>query len=429
MEVHCCHAGTLRHDFDITPMGYILPEATASFKAARKQDSSALWIWKPLTGSCGRGIKVFDSQDESPETQKLLSKRAIVQRYVPSPLTINGYKFDMRIYVVVLSYEPLKVYIATEGLVRLATQKYSEDPSTLKDQTRHLTNYSVNKKSPLFVKHDGTESADNSQSSKWCLTELRAHFEKLGLDYDCMFDGIKDVVVKTLLAVEPQMRAEWTKALDSEGAGWLAQGAGGAHAASCFELYGFDILVDTQLKSWLLEVNIFPSLSSGSKLDKKIKTKLVADMLTLVGLQAPLASKDKHREVKRAKKTHSDVSGGDAQSILPPRTASPSERAKKAACLANCKTPLDAVNLFDETAWDLVMEAHDQDMRCGGLERIYPTSHSSKYVKFMGEESYSDVVLRRFHEAGGADKFWGSEARFANSLPAYVPQKISFCVS
>jgi len=244
-----------------------------------------------------------------------------------------------------------------------------------------------------------------------------------------MFDGIKDVVVKTLLAVEPQMRAEWTKALNSEGAGWLAQGAGGAHAASCFELYGFDILVDTQLKSWLLEVNIFPSLSSGSPLDKRIKTKLVADMLTLVGLQVPMASQDKHREVKRAKKSHVDVSGDDAQSILPPHTLSPSELAKKAACLAKCKTPLDAVKLFDETAWDLVMEAHDQDMRCGGLERIYPTSQSSKYVEFMGEESYSNVVLRRFYEAGGADKFWGSEARFANSLPAYVPQKISFQVS
>jgi len=93
---------------------------------------------------------------------------------------------------------------------------------------------------------------------------------------------------------------------------------------------------------------------------------------------------------------------------------------------ANCKTPLDAVDLFDETAWDLVMDAHDQDMRRGGLQRIYPTSQSSKYVKFMAEESYSNVVLRKFYEAGGADQFWGSAANITRSLPPYVPPKISF---
>jgi hypothetical protein len=411
-------------DYSITPIGYQLPEAGASFAAARRREPDALWIWKPLTGSCGRGIKVFSSQDESNEQRKLMAKPAIVQRYVPSPLLINGYKFDMRIYVVVISYEPLKVYISTEGLVRLATQKYTEDPTTLGDRTRHLTNYSVNKKSALFVKNTDTADADNSQSSKWSLTELRAHFESIGLDYDLMFDGIKDNVVKTLLAVEPQMRAEWTKSLNSEGAGWLASGPGGAHAASCFELYGFDILVDTKMKSWLLEVNIYPSLSSGSPLDKRIKTKLVADMLTLVGLKAPCPPQD--RAVKRAKKSHSLICAEDSSAKISLQNASASDLAKKAAHLANCKTPLDAVNSFDEMAWDLVLEAHDEDMRSGGLERIYPTSESAKYVPFMAEEAYSNVVLRKFYEAGGADQFWGSKATSSQSLPVYVPQKTCF---
>jgi len=417
-------------DFSITPIGFVLPEDASSLKAARRQEPDALWIWKPLTGSCGRGIKVFTSTEDSAAQHKLMRKPAIVQRYVPSPLTINGYKFDMRIYVVVVSYDPLQVYIDTEGLVRLATQKYSEDPSTLADRTRHLTNYTINKKSPLFVKNDDSDNIENTQSSKWSLTELQAHFAEIGLDYNDMFEGIKDVVIKTLLAVEPQMREEWTKALNSDGDGWLAHGPGGAHAASCFELYGFDILLDTQLKPWLLEVNIYPSLSSGSPLDKRIKTKLVADMLTLVGLKVPPASRDIHRDVKRAKISHSetDISGDEFRAQHTPlnASASASDLAAKAACLANCKTPLDAVDLFDETAWDLVMDAHDQDMRRGGLQRIYPTSQSSKYVKFMAEESYSNVVLRKFYEAGGADQFWGSAANITQSLPPYVPPKISF---
>lgn len=51
-------------------------------------------------------------------------------------------------------------------------------------------------------------------------------------------------------------------------------------------MYGFDILLDSKLKPWLLEVNISPSLSSSSPLDKKIKTMLICDTLNLVGVTA-----------------------------------------------------------------------------------------------------------------------------------------------
>mmetsp|Transcript_17365 Transcript_17365/g.16574 ORF Transcript_17365/g.16574 Transcript_17365/m.16574 type:complete len:95 (-) Transcript_17365:276-560(-) len=55
--------------------------------------------------------------------------------------------------------------------------------------------------------------------------------------------------------------------------------------STCFEIYGFDILLDHRLRPWLLEVNISPSLSSSSPLDKKIKTTLICDTMNLVGVQ------------------------------------------------------------------------------------------------------------------------------------------------
>lgn len=54
---------------------------------------------------------------------------------------------------------------------------------------------------------------------------------------------------------------------------------------TCFELYGFDVLIDKNLKPWLLEVNVLPSLSSSSPFDKIIKTMLICDVLTLVGIR------------------------------------------------------------------------------------------------------------------------------------------------
>lgn len=55
---------------------------------------------------------------------------------------------------------------------------------------------------------------------------------------------------------------------------------------NCFELFGFDILIDEKLKPWLLEVNLSPSLGCDTPLDMRLKSAMLADLLTLVGLPA-----------------------------------------------------------------------------------------------------------------------------------------------
>jgi tubulin polyglutamylase TTLL4 len=52
---------------------------------------------------------------------------------------------------------------------------------------------------------------------------------------------------------------------------------------ACFEIYGFDVIIDAKLRPWLLEVNVAPSLSSSSPYDKQVKTLLLCDTLHLVG--------------------------------------------------------------------------------------------------------------------------------------------------
>lgn len=56
------------------------------------------------------------------------------------------------------------------------------------------------------------------------------------------------------------------------------------HKGNYFELFGFDIILDSELKPWLLEVNVSPSLNSSSELDGKVKTALISDMMHLVGV-------------------------------------------------------------------------------------------------------------------------------------------------
>jgi tubulin polyglutamylase TTLL4 len=81
---------------------------------------------------------------------------------------------------------------------------------------------------------------------------------------------VKEVMIKTLISIEPHIYNATVRSTK--------------HRNTCFELFGFDILLDSKLKAWLLEVNISPSLSSSSPLDKKIKTVLICDTLNLVGI-------------------------------------------------------------------------------------------------------------------------------------------------
>ena len=50
----------------------------------------------------------------------------------------------------------------------------------------------------------------------------------------------------------------------------------------CFELYGYDILLDEKCKPWLIEINASPSLTTNSEGDKKLKKKLINDILEIV---------------------------------------------------------------------------------------------------------------------------------------------------
>lgn len=71
----------------------------------------------------------------------------VASEYINNPLLIDGYKFDLRVYVALTSINPLRIYIYEDGLARFATQKYScGGNGNLKQQKYvHLTNYSLNK--------------------------------------------------------------------------------------------------------------------------------------------------------------------------------------------------------------------------------------------------------------------------------------------
>ena len=77
---------------------------------------------------------------------------SVVQEYLAAPMLCDGLKFDLRLYVVVRSLQPLQVYLYREGMARFATSQYEPpDESNLRDVFMHLTNASLNKQHAEYV--------------------------------------------------------------------------------------------------------------------------------------------------------------------------------------------------------------------------------------------------------------------------------------
>jgi len=116
--------------YNFVPESFMLPneyikflqlfsEETHQQRHSNAGNTNSIWICKPADLSRGRKIFVFNDVAELNYDQQ-----NVVQRYVKDPLLIHGYKFDLRIYVLVTSFHPLTVYLYRNGLVRFSTEKY-----------------------------------------------------------------------------------------------------------------------------------------------------------------------------------------------------------------------------------------------------------------------------------------------------------------
>eukprot|EP00746_Dinoflagellata_sp_MGD_P010311 gnl/MRDRNA2_/MRDRNA2_121241_c0_seq1.p1 gnl/MRDRNA2_/MRDRNA2_121241_c0~~gnl/MRDRNA2_/MRDRNA2_121241_c0_seq1.p1 ORF type:complete len:665 (+),score=89.10 gnl/MRDRNA2_/MRDRNA2_121241_c0_seq1:131-2125(+) len=250
-----------RHAYDFVPESFVLPAQLDEFIEFAGRDKYT-WIVKPRSGGQGNGIfLITDPSDLPPKGQ------FVVSRYIDNPMLIQGLKFDLRIYVLVTSFRPLRVYVYREGLCRFATKAYSMKEEHLDDIYRHLTNYSQNKYASNFVENQ--DASKDNVGHKWSLSALNRHLRCINVNVNEMWSRIFDIIIKSLIAVQKPV-------CDGSGSGPALE--------NCFELFGFDVMVDDENKPWLLEVNHSPSMASESPLDWRVKTNVFADALNLVGL-------------------------------------------------------------------------------------------------------------------------------------------------
>ena len=199
-----------------------------------------------------------ESEDEIDEEKKkkkgnsmYISNSIILQKYLDNPLLYNKRKFDIRCYVLIDSN--LNVYFCREGHLKGSSEKYDlNNPNKF----IHITNYSFQKKSNKFEKYE----FGNEISYK----DFKLYLEKEKISLDNFDNLINDM--KYLIKIS--MNSVGKKLFKTEN-------------VLCFEIFGYDFIVDNNFKPWILEINDNPGLAISSPVIEKLVPRMLDDALRL----------------------------------------------------------------------------------------------------------------------------------------------------
>lgn len=209
----------------------------------------------PASGTSVRERISMDQQSVNVETY-------VVSRYIDNPYLIMGKKFDIRMYVLVTSFSPLVAWTYREGFARFSNQRFNLD--SIDNNIVHLTNVAIQKTAQDY---------DPEKGAKWSLQSLRnfiahKHGHKKSRE---VFNQMTRIVIRSLQSVKKSIISD----------------------KHCFELYGYDLLLDDKMKMWLVEVNASPSLTASSKDDYEMKFGLIWDTLDVIDMEQKRTGKER----------------------------------------------------------------------------------------------------------------------------------------
>jgi tubulin-tyrosine ligase family protein len=276
------------------PKVFSMPEDYHAFQKAALADPGKRWMLKPKNAARGKGIQLVKDPADVP-----MESSWMVQEYLENPHTMHGRKYVLRLYVLVSSVSPFRVYLYHQGFAKLASMPYDEENAD--NPYSYLTNPDVN-----ALNLDAEVPVEFVDFDRY-----RAWLREQGHDDKALFASVEDMVALTCLsALEPMRERSRVVGADTRG---------------CYELMGIDCLIDADLKPWVLECNLSPSLEvcagpdSGGDIEEGIKGALVADMVEMLGLNRPADQDSAESTVERlVRETQNElINSGGFKNLIP----------------------------------------------------------------------------------------------------------------
>ena len=241
------------------------------FRERERASQNNLWIIKPGESSNrGRGIKVCASLRDIQAIVCYPSYHTfIIQKYIENPLLVHNRKFDIRCYGLLTCINGnIQGYYYSEGYIRTSSAEYSLES---RSKYIHLTNDAIQKHSESYGKFES--------GNKLSYADLQAYLAQTGAKG--RFE--EDIQPQIKHCVRESFRAVYQKLARSK-------------KNHCYELFGYDFMIDSTFKVWLIEVNTNPCLEESCGLLTKLLSQLLDNTFRVAvdPLFPPPASRSKN---------------------------------------------------------------------------------------------------------------------------------------
>jgi hypothetical protein len=216
-----------------------------------------VWLVKPAALNQGRGIQIF--KNSLVELCTFLKSKPpftywVVQKYIERPLLYYGRKFDLRVWALVTWKTELFYYRI--GYIRTTSHLY-----TLNSRVNyvHLTNNCLQKYGDKY----GAFEAGNTLGFDTLKKYIRANSNGVEVNFESDIVGrIKDLMIDAYVSVVNELNPTKRR--------------------NCFELLGFDFLIDEDFRVWLIEVNSNPYIEMPNQYIEGLLPKMLNDMFEIV---------------------------------------------------------------------------------------------------------------------------------------------------
>ncbi|XP_038667361.1 protein monoglycylase TTLL8-like isoform X1 [Scyliorhinus canicula] len=219
-----------------------------------------IWIVKPAAMSRGRGIKCVERLDEFLKLKDLdpsfENPKWVVQKYIEKPLLIYDTKFDIRMWFLVTDWKPLNVWFYKDCYLRFSTQ-----PFTLEnlDSSVHLCNNAIQKRLKPSIERNPLVPKE----SMWSSDQFQEYLKIKGrrnIWQGIVYPSMKKAIICSLMTVQATIPARKNN----------------------FGLYGADFLLGEDFKSWLIEINLSPSMSRSTSVTALLCANVQEDTIKVI---------------------------------------------------------------------------------------------------------------------------------------------------
>jgi len=399
-------------EYSFIPVSFIIPAQLPELKIAMDgdlagnapttNDGKAYWLIKPRASCCGRGIRLINTFDEVPQDKKGQYAGHIAQRFMSNPYGIvghnpegepgNGYKFIIRLFVIVTTFEPLSVFVVPDGPMFYTRRPHCLKSKLWKDRASFISDY--------FFTHAQVDLATT-------LSRLRVNYMKgvRGDDDIEIWRKIKHATVKTLIPLQERLKQQEAELLPFD--------------RSSYHIFGYDISANNHTDPVIIEVNAHPMTDLEIvktnethrrpvvKQDRELKMDMIDRLASVIGLfdtdpKSAVVAKVKEDVTMYAKQFGWEDCDEEAGVLIPKRNGK------------ICMTPQARKDI----------EASELEMiRKGPLEAAYPLENGRNLLYLFQNKAPRTEVLVEWWEEKKA--LGGEHAKCLERIPAYFAPEIN----